>query len=204
MELGKVNREYKDRLFKFIFGNPENRAWTLSLYNAVNGTNYDNPKAIKYNTIEDAVYMHMKNDLSFIIGGRMDLYEHQSTFAPNIPVRFLSYVSRLYEAHFRGREHLLYGSELQRISRPKFVCFYNGLRKKEDKTIIKLSTLFYTGDVEESTVEQITEGSMDLEVIMLNANYGHNKELLKACRPLNEYAWLIGKIRENKKISEKN
>ena len=35
-----ANNEYKDRLFNFIFGSPENRKWTLSLYNAVNGSAY--------------------------------------------------------------------------------------------------------------------------------------------------------------------
>ena len=59
----KVNRIYKDRLFKFIFGNPENKEWTLELYNAVNGSNYDNPNDIVFNTIDDVVYMGMRNDL---------------------------------------------------------------------------------------------------------------------------------------------
>jgi hypothetical protein len=59
MQLGKTNGKYRDRLFKFIFGNPENREWTLELYNAVNGSNYDNPNDIKYNTIDDAIYMNM-------------------------------------------------------------------------------------------------------------------------------------------------
>ena len=62
-----INREHKDRLFKFIFGNPENRKWTLSLYNAVNGYSYENADDIVYTTIEDAVYMKMKNDVSFLI-----------------------------------------------------------------------------------------------------------------------------------------
>lgn len=79
MALKGVNREYKDRLFKFIFGSPENKEWTLSLYNAINGTHYTDASAIEFNTIEDAVYMSMKNDLSFLflIENIMNLYEHQ-------------------------------------------------------------------------------------------------------------------------------
>ena len=61
-----INYHHKDRVFKFIFENPENKQWTLSLYNAINGSNYDNPNDIQFNTIEDAVYLGMKNDASFI------------------------------------------------------------------------------------------------------------------------------------------
>lgn len=77
--------------FEFIFGNPENRQWTLSLYNAVGGTNYTDPDEIQFNTIGDAVYMRMKNDISFIIAFEMNLWEHQSTFNPNMPMRFFIY-----------------------------------------------------------------------------------------------------------------
>ena len=75
-----TNREYKDRLFKFIFGNPENKEWTLSLYNAINGTAYETADDIQLTTIQDAVYMKMKNDVSFLINNIMNFYEQQSTF----------------------------------------------------------------------------------------------------------------------------
>ena len=73
-ESNKANREYRDRLFKFIFGNPDNKAWTLSLYNAVNGTNYENADDITFNTINSAVYMSMKNDVSFLLDDAISLY----------------------------------------------------------------------------------------------------------------------------------
>ena len=78
-----VNAQYKDRLFKFIFGNPENKPWTLALYNAVNGTHYTNLNDLQFNTLEEALYMKMKNDISFIIHFEMNLWEHQSSFNPN-------------------------------------------------------------------------------------------------------------------------
>lgn len=77
-----INGEHKDRVFKFIFGNPDNKQWTLSLYNAINGSNYDDPDDIILNTIEDAVYLGMKNDVSFIIMDELHLWEHQSTYNP--------------------------------------------------------------------------------------------------------------------------
>ena len=92
-----VQTDYKDRLFKFIFGNPENKKWTLSLYNAVNNTDYADPEMISFNTIGTAIYMRMRNDVSFIISFEMNLWEHQSTFNPNMPMRFLIYAGNLYD-----------------------------------------------------------------------------------------------------------
>ena len=89
----------KDRLSKFIFGRPENKEWTLELYNAVNGSHYENADGIVFNTIEDALYMNMKNDVSFIIENTMNLYEQQSSFCPNMPYRFLIYLGKLFEGY---------------------------------------------------------------------------------------------------------
>ena len=43
MQMARAQAQYKDRLFSFIFGSEEHKDWTLSLYNAVNGSSYDNP-----------------------------------------------------------------------------------------------------------------------------------------------------------------
>ena len=86
--MSEINRENKDRLFCFIFG-PENKAWTLSLYNAINGSSYQNPDDITITTVKSALYMNMKNDLSFLIGETMNFYEQQASYNPNMPLRFL-------------------------------------------------------------------------------------------------------------------
>ncbi|MBP5426844.1 MAG: hypothetical protein J6Y29_02990, partial [Clostridiales bacterium] len=62
MENSKINRKYKDRLFKYIFGNPEKKEWTLSLFNAISGLDYTNAEDIKLTTIDNFIYMGMKND----------------------------------------------------------------------------------------------------------------------------------------------
>jgi len=67
-----ANREYRDRLFKLIFGNPENKLWALMLYNAVNGAHYTDPDSVELYTIENVVYMSMKNDVSFLIGDTLN------------------------------------------------------------------------------------------------------------------------------------
>lgn len=110
--LQKASRTYKDRVFKFIFGNPANKEWTLSLYNAVNGSAHSNPDDIRFNTMEDVVYMGMKNDVSFIILNEVSLWEHQSTFNPNMPLRFLTYGSKLYEKHIATSDYSRYSRRL--------------------------------------------------------------------------------------------
>lgn len=183
----ETNREYKDRLFKFIFGNPENRQWTLSLYNAINGTDYTDPNIIQYNTIDDAVYMGMHNDISFIVIAEMSLWEHQSTFNPNMPMRFLNYGNQLYEKYIATTDYYPYSETLQKIPRPVCICFYNGTREEPDRKILRLSQA-YEG-----------EGDIEVTVTMLNINHGKNKKLMEACEPLSEYAWLVDAVRRHQK-----
>lgn len=180
-----TNREYKDRLFKYIFGNPENREWTLSLYNAINGTDYTDPDKIRFNTIDEAVYMGMRNDVSFIIAAEMNLWEHQSSFNPNMPMRFLDYANKLYEKYMATSDYYLYSSTLQKIPRPVCICFYNGKKEEPDRQVLKLSQA-YEG-----------EGDIEVTVTMLNINHGKNKKLMEACKPLSEYAWLVDAVRRH-------
>ena len=191
-----INREYKDRLFKFIFGNPENKEWTLSLYNAVNGTNYTDAGAIEFNTIEDAVYMSMKNDLSFLflLENIMSLYEHQSSFNPNMPMRFLIYAGILYSRYIddKSNKYMKFSSKLQKAPTPRCICFYNGADNKEDRVILKLSDSF----------EKNSKPDIEVTVTMININYGHNMELLNACKPLKEYAWFVDRIRSVRKTKK--
>ena len=90
-----VTREYKSRVFIMLF---HDRKRLLELYNAVSGKHYQDPEALQINTLDNAVYLSMKNDLSFLIDCRLSLYEHQSTYNPNMPLRFLFYVSDLYSS----------------------------------------------------------------------------------------------------------
>ena len=187
LDKDEVNEEYKDRLFKFIFGNPENKQWTLALYNAVNGTAYEDPEAIQFNTIGGFLYLKMRNDISFIIYFEMNLWEHQSTFNTNMPMRFLRYGTHLYEKFIATTDYYEYSSTLQIIPTPKCVCFYNGTREEPEKCILPLSDA-YEG-----------EGDIEVRVTMLNVNYGKNQKLMDACEPLKEYAWLVDAVRRHQK-----
>ncbi|MCM1316489.1 MAG: hypothetical protein NC040_09570 [Muribaculaceae bacterium] len=184
-----INREYKDRLFTFIFGNSENKDWTLSLYNAVNGSAYTNPDDINLNTIDNVVYMGMKNDISFLIGNTMNLYEQQSTFNPNMPMRFLIYAGMLYSKYIDGNNgYHRFSKQQQQAPTPKCVCFYNGTDNKQDRVILSLADAF----------KKDSKPDIEVKVTMININYGYNKDLLNACKPLNEYAWFVDKVRNSK------
>ncbi len=184
-----VNSKYKDRLFNFIFGKPENKKWTLSLYNAVNHSSYTNEDDVEITTIQNVLYLGMHNDTSFLISDTMNVYEQQSTYNPNMPLRQMQYVGNLYESYIAKHKKNKYGSKLIMLPAPKLVVFYNGRTEKEDERILKLSDSF--------PIEYKDEPDIEVKVRMLNINYGHNRELLDACKPLNEYSWFIDRIREN-------
>ncbi len=116
-----VRRDYKSRMFTMIF---RDKKELLQLYNAMGQRNYEDPELLTINTLENAIYMSMQNDLSFIIDSRLSLYEHQSTYNPNIPLRFLMYLSDLYEKMIKGKN--VYGAKIIQIPAPKFIVFYNG------------------------------------------------------------------------------
>ena len=186
-----ANREYKDRLFNFIFGREENREWTLSLYNAINGSDHKDASLIEFNTLGDVVYMGMKNDTSFILSNRMSVYEHQSSYNPNMPVRMLEYVGKLYSGYITKNKVNKYGSTQIMLPVPKLVVFYNGTTDKDDEVILKLPDAFNENHRVESDIE--------VRVRMLNVNYGHNAKLMEGCKPLMEYSWFVDRIREYQK-----
>ena len=186
-----TSREYKDRLFSFIFGREEHKDWTLSLYNAVRGSHYTNPDDIQITTIRDVLYLGMHNDVSFIIANELSLYEQQSTYNPNMPIREFLYAAKLLEQYLAPKKMELYWKKLVRIPAPKLVVFYNGRENHPDETLLKLSDAYPDG----------IEGDIEVKVRMLNINFGHSKKLFDACQPLREYTWLVEKIRDLTKIT---
>lgn len=177
-----ANRQYKDTVFRMLFSEKEN---LLSLYNAVTGSHYQNAEALKIVTLENAIYMGMKNDLAFILDMNLYLYEHQSTVNPNIPLRDLFYIAAEYQKLIDRKS--LYSSAIQKIPTPGFFVFYNGIEPLEDCCISRLSDAFlHTG----------AEPALELIVTTLNINEGHNCELMQHCRKLKEYAQYVAKVRK--------
>ena len=177
----KLNTKYKDRLFRLIF---HEKKELLELYNAVNESHYTNPDDLEITTIEDVVYMRMRNDLSFIIGDEMNLQEHQSTFYPNLPLRGLFYFSSVYKAYIEPMKHKLYSTSELKIPFPQYIVFYNGVEEKPERQELKLSTLF----IENGKGKPL---ALECTALVLNVNYGQNKELMERCKTLKEYASLL-------------
>ena len=119
----KINAKYKDRLFRWIFSSKKE---LLDLYNAVRGTNYTDPEALEITTLEDVVYMGFKNDISFLVDDVLNLYEHQSTYSPNMPVRGFLYLADIYRKYLESRDENLYSSRLVQLPFPQYLVFYNG------------------------------------------------------------------------------
>ena len=188
------NVQYKDRLFNFLFGSEENKAWTLSLYNAVNGSHYTDPSMIKITTIREVMYLGMHNDVSFLISNEMNLYEQQSTYNPNMPVRLLQYAGNLYERYFKENSLNKYGGRLLQLPVPKLVVFYNGKKEQPDEMILMLSDSFPEG----------SDADIEVKVRMLNVNIGRNGMLLEAFRPLREYSGLVDEIRRNNTTNDED
>ena len=177
-----ANRQYKDTVFRMLFSEKEN---LLSLYNAVTGNAYQNADDLKIVTLENAIYMGMKNDLAFMLETNIYLYEHQSTLNPNIPLRDLIYIGIEYQQYVDDKS--LYSSRLQKIPAPKFMVFYNGTDAVDDRVELRLSNAY----------EHLAgEPDLELKVLMLNVNEGHNKELMEQCQTLKEYAIYVARVRK--------
>ncbi|WP_303133841.1 transposase [uncultured Clostridium sp.] len=177
----KVKRNHKDTLFRMIFSTREN---LLSLYNAVNHSHYTDASELEIVTLKNAVYMNMKNDQAFLLDMQLNLYEHQSTWNPNMPLRFLMYVAREYQMLVRNQT--LYASALVKVPTPHFVVFYNGETEQEAETILRLSHSFQ---------QKTDKPELELMVRVLNINLDKKQEVLEACQLLKEYMLLVNKIR---------
>ena len=161
-----ANRKFKDTVFRMLFSDKEA---LLSLYNAVNNSHYTDSGALEIVTLENAIYMGMKNDLAFILDMNLYLYEHQSTMNPNIPLRDLFYIAAEYQKLVDKKS--LYSSALQKIPNPHFIVFYNGSTPIDDCYTSRLSDAFY---------HATDNPSLELIVTTFNVNAGHNTKLIIA------------------------
>ncbi len=177
-----VQKKYKDTVFRMLFGKEER---ALSLYNGVNGTDYKDASSLKFNTLENAVFMNVKNDLSFVFASSVNLYEHQSTVPVNMPLRDLFYIADVWQKEFMDKS--IYSNKRTVMPNPNFVVFYNGVRVLPEQMEMKLS---------DSYLIQTDEPSLELKVKVLNINSGMNEELKEMCPELKQYMQYIDKVRK--------
>lgn len=183
--LGRPGSAYKDRVFRMLL---KDRKVALEVYNAMNNSNYTNPDELEFTTLENAVYMGMKNDVSFIIDSQLVLYEHQSTINYNMPLRDLLYVACIYASLVKNKN--IYGSARIPLPEPKFIVFYNGTKKMEEQSVYHLSDAYEkkTGDI-----------ALDLIVQVININTGFNEELKTKSPTLCQYMQFVDCVRNYQK-----
>jgi len=109
-----------------------------------------------------------------------------------MPLRMLQYTGNLYEKYIKKHKNNKFSSTMILLPVPKLVVFYNGTTEEPDEMTLRLSDSF----------PRCSESDIEVRVRMLNVNYGRNRKLLEACRPLKEYSWLVEEIRKNMRIKE--
>ncbi len=185
----KVNPHHKDRLFCTIFGKEKYKKYALDLYNAVNGSNYKNLRDLEIITLDDAVYIKMKNDVAYLVAGTIAMYEHQSTVNPNMPVRGFMYLGELYSKILKRQRRSLYGNTLVKIPTPQYIVFYNGTKDYPEKSKLRLSDAF---------INPRNDNDFEFTATVYNINIGKNDELLNSCRPLKGYSFFVDRVRKNR------
>lgn len=176
------NKNYKDTVFRWLFSD---RIHLLELYNAINKTKYTNPDDLIIKTLKGSTFLGMKNDISFVIDYEINLYEHNSTPCPNIPLRDLFYIASSYKKMIPLKD--TYKSEMIKIQVPRFYVFYNGTAPLPDQKEYKLSDMF---------IKKTDNPDLELKVTFLNVNEGRNQDLMQSCKTLREYSIFVSKVRK--------
>ena len=184
----KHNRRYKDSVFVDFFSEDRTaKANFLALYNALHGTDYQSTAILKNIRLKQVLYMSFANDVSYLVDNKIIvLAEHQSTINPNMPIRCLEYIARLYEQFYKSKEK--YSRKQLAIPTPEFYVFYNGKEPYRGDSLLKLSDSF---------TQTHDEYALELSVKVVNINYDKASEILKRCKPLKQYSLFVDAVRRN-------
>ncbi len=162
----QVLRNHKDTVFRMLYKNPKN---ALELYNGLCGKHYTDETQLRYNTLENAVYMNIKNDVSFLIHDHTVLYEQQATWNPNMPLRNLYYIADIFHNYEKNEQELsIYGTGRIELPNPEFVVFYNGGGRYPEYSELRLSDSFRSG--EDSAIGSVSGNSIGSGRIVTGAN----------------------------------
>ena len=185
------NNEYKSDVFSMLL---QEKWRALEVYNAINGTAYDDPEQVELTTLENRSFsLTVRNDASFILDADLSLYEHQSTYCPNMPLRDLFYFASIIQKQIHSQKRDLYGKTLVKIPVPHFVVFYNGKDHAPEHYTLRLSDAFE---------REIDAPEIELVCHVYNINQGNNTELLTKCSTLREYMYFVDLVREYHKKNE--
>jgi len=189
----KTNNKFKNSVFTMLFSDP---ALLRELYCALDGVSLPPDVPVTINTLKNVLFMSQYNDISFEIGGKLVvLVEHQSTINPNMALRLLMYISRIFEKIVKGRN--IYSKTPLSIPRPEFFVLYNGKDPFPDNQVLRLSDAFekpeYPGLPKKDSL------TMELVVRVININEGRNQAIADRCKKLAEYSAFVARAREFEK-----
>ena len=182
------NREFKSDVFSMLMEDKRN---ALQVYNALNGSNHTDPELVEIHTLEKGISLSVRNDAAFIIDMELSIYEHQSSFNPNMPLRSLIYFTTVLKSIIRNRD--LFSSQTITIPTPHFAVFYNGIKDRPEREILKLSTAY---------AKKTESPELELSCVVYNINPNKDTGLLKQCSILDEYTKFVETVRkyENENI----
>ena len=185
-----ANKEYKSDVFSMLL---QDKKRAMEIYNAINGTDYDDPELVEMTTLDDKSFsLTVRNDASFILDANLSLYEHQSTYCPNMPLRDLLYFASIIQKQIKAQKRDIYGGRILKIPVPHFVVFYNGKEDAPDQYDLRLSDAFE---------KETKDPEIELVCHVYNINNGKNVPLLSKCQTLREYMYFVDMVRKNNEIS---
>ena len=185
-----ANKEYKSDVFSMLL---QDKKRAMEIYNAINGTDYNDPELVEMTTLDDKSFsLTVRNDASFILDANLSLYEHQSTYCPNMPLRDLLYFASIIQKQIKAQKRDIYGGRILKIPVPHFVVFYNGKEDAPDQYDLRLSDAFE---------KETKNPEIELVCHVYNINNGKNVPLLSKCQTLREYMYFVDMVRKNNEIS---
>ena len=179
--------KFKDNVFCMLYRDKRN---LLDLYNALNNSHHTNVDELEVTTLNGGSYMKYKNDASFLLTMNLYMFEQQSSKNPNMPLRFLHYLSDVYRNMYSN--DMLHRRSMIKLPVPHFVTFYNGLEKWiETDEVIKLSDMFEL---------PVDKPEIEIEVRVININ--GDADILKRCKTLHNYMTFVNKVRHKTDVDK--
>lgn len=177
-------REYKSDVFSMLLSEP---TYALDVYNALNDSHHTDPDKVQIKKLEKGILLSMYNDASFLLDSYLNLYEHQSSYNPNMPLRQLIYYVHILLDIIKENRYNLYGTKKINIPTPRFIVFYNGLENRPEIEEMHLSDAY-------THKEDFYQ--LNLTCTVYNINPGMNPNLIKISKVLGGYTIFVEKVRK--------
>ena len=192
------NRKHKDSLFVDYFS--KDRDWKqhfLSLYNALHGTNLQVADTVLERVnLEQVLYKSYYNDIAVLVDGQFILMiEHQSTINPNMPLRLLEYVARIYGNIVDSKAK--FSRHLVPLAKPEFYVFYTGNQELPPESYLYLSDAF-------PNQAPNSDLTLELKVKVCKIKSEHPSPVVHSCHDLEQYVQFLELVEEARAAGHKH